>query len=264
MTQISRPLQVALAAAALAAAVYFVALRGHSAGGESQSAPPAPASAPAPAASSAHGASGAAKQAAARHASSPSVAGLSRTIEKAQGTVKANEHSSAGKPASKQASKPANTVSTPAKPVASKPASTLAKPASKPAKPAATPTSKPTAKPDALAKQKLVEGELKHGQTVIVMFWSPHAPVDAVVHGQLVGLQSLLKRDTRALAWQRDVAVHYSTAAEIGEYGAITRSQQVLQTPTLLVIGPSGKAKTLTGLVDAYAIAQAIDEAHKG
>ena len=40
-------------------------------------------------------------------------------------------------------------------------------------------------------------------------------------------------------------------------------SLQILQTPTILVISPSGKTKTLTGLADAYAIRQAIKEARK-
>ncbi len=118
---------------------------------------------------------------------------------------------------------------------------------------------KPHSPASAASKQTLVEGELKAGQVVIVLFWSRQGAVDAAVHRQLVALQAVNAR--YAPARFKDIAVHYSSAAEVGDYGTITRSLQVLQTPTLLVISPSGKTKTLTGLIDAYAIEQAIAEA---
>lgn len=213
MTQISRPFQIALAAVVLLAAVWFVALRGHSSGGSSST--PA-ASAPAPASSASSSSSTAAStsprgggskaaQAQTSSASAPDVADLTRAIAKAKSTVDANT-----KRLQRKAAETAN-------------------------------------------KQALVEGELEHGQTVIVLFWSPKGAVDVSVRRQLAQLHGR--------AQNKDVAVHYSSSAEVGEYGKITGSLQVLQTPTLLVISPSGKTKTLTGLVDAYAIQQAIAEA---
>ena len=97
---------------------------------------------------------------------------------------------------------------------------------------------------------------------MIVLFSSPAGAVDAVVRGQLALMDAFLK-STATLPQNRDIAVHYSSPEEVGAYGTVTRSLQILQTPTILVISPSGRTKTLTGLVDAYAIRQAIKEARK-
>lgn len=263
MTQISRPFQIVLAAGVLFAAVWFIALRGHSSGGESTSSAPA-VSAPAASSSGSSSPSSAAGQSSpgggtkasqgqTYHGSAPGVAGLTRAIAKAQGAVKEYERSatrSAGASAQSQSSSAASSA-----------------PATKPTTPSTVSVAKPHAAEDpktvasATSKQTLVEGELKQGRTVIVLFWSPKGAVDNVVHGQLALLQAFHAK--HGLEQNEDIAVHYSSAAEVGQYGTITGSLQVLQTPTLLVIGPSGKTKTLTGLVDAYAIQQAIKEARR-
>jgi hypothetical protein len=83
MAQLSRPFQVALAAIVLLAAVWFVALRGHSStSGTSSSAPASEATVPAPKA---------AKPSTPYHGPAPGVAGLTRDIEKARGAVSASE-----------------------------------------------------------------------------------------------------------------------------------------------------------------------------
>lgn len=214
MTQISRPFQIALAAAVVIAAVWLVALRGHSSGGGSSSASSAAAptvakTTPASAASASTGASN-----------------LTKAIDTARATAKRNElkaqHARHAQPQAK------------------------AKPAPKPATKLASP-------------QAAVEGELKQGRTVIVLFWSPKGVDDVAVHREL---QQLLAFDAKHGAPRnKNIAAHYSSMAEVGRYGSITRSLQVLQTPTMLVIAPNGKTKTLTGLADAYAIQQAIKEA---
>jgi hypothetical protein len=225
VTQISRPLQIALAAVVLLAAVWFFALRGHSSPSDSSSAgaSSSPTTAPAPASSRSsstatssntsggHGRAGRT----ANKATTSNVAGLTRAIDRARRVLDKSGGSGAH---------------------------------------VATPSAV-----GAVSNQAAVEGELKGGQTVIVLFWNPSGSVDSVVRRQLQALQGVLRQ--LPSAQDKHVAVHYSLANEVGSYGAITRSLQVLQTPTLLVIGPSGKTKTLTGLVDAYAIAQAIVEA---
>ncbi len=218
MTHISRPFQIALAAVALIAVVWFVALRGHSSGGESSSASSAtaptvaqttPASAPTASTKVSTGASN-----------------LTKAIDKARATAKQNEIKAQR---ARHAQSQAN-----------------AKPAPKPAAKLVSP-------------QHAVEGELKQGRTVIVLFWSPKGTDDVAVRREL--RQLLAFEAKHGTPRNKNIAAHYSSMAEVGRYGSITRSLQVLQTPTLLVIAPSGKTKTLTGLVDAYAIRQAIKEA---
>jgi hypothetical protein len=262
VTQISRPFQIALAAVALLLVIWLVALRGHSGGGSSSSTPAA-ASTPAPAAGSASPASGAgasqsspgsgtaAPSGKIYHGSAPGVAGLTRAIAKARGAVKVSEQNAQqlqrkSAQASSAAPSSAATQSTasPSKPAGAKPVT----PAS------ATATGAAPKVASAPAKQSLVESELKRGRTVIVLFSSPAGAVDAVVRGQLALL---------TLSQNRGIAVHYASPRELGAYGTVTRSLQILQTPTILVISPSGKTKTLTGLADAYAIRQAVREARK-
>jgi hypothetical protein len=275
MTQISRPFQIALAALVVLLGVWLIALRGHSSGSSSSSPNTSAAatstaakSASSGAASASQGAPGGGTPASAAgpyHGSAPGVAGLTRSIEKARGAVKLSERnarqlqqqsaqasSAAPQSAAAAASGSAARVSGAAH------SSTPASPAAPPAKPSASKPASPVA--SAPAKQPLVEGELHHGRTVLVLFWNPKASVDVAVRVQLALLHVLLKH-TATRAQNRDIAVHYSSAAEVGQYGTITRSLQILQTPTLLVIAPNGKTKTLTGLVDAYTIRQAIKEA---
>lgn len=237
MTHISRPFQIALAAAVLLAGVWFFALRstspsGESSGGSSSSSAPASSSGSSSAASAQSAPGAGTKTSAGKtyHGSAPGVAGLTHAIAKAQGAVKQSEraqHHSATKTSS--ATKPSS--------------ATHAKSAPRPRTQAPGVAAKPT-------KQALVEAELKHGHTVIVLFWNRKGSVDVAVRRQLSSVRG------------RNVVVHYSSAAEVGQYGEITRSLQVFQTPTMLVIDRNGNTKTLTGLVDTYAIRQAIAEAH--
>jgi hypothetical protein len=288
VTQISRPFQIALAAVAVLLVIWVVALRGHSAGSGSSSSTPAAASTPAPAAGSASASSGSgaaqnapgggtpASSGRIYHGSAPGVAGLTRAIAKARGAVKLSEQnaqqlqresgqaSSAGASsaaagaassaaAPSHSAAPGSSASTPSTASPSKPAG------AKPATPAPGVAPKPA---NTLAKQSLVESELKAGRTVIVLFSSSNGAVDTVVRGQLALLQAFLK-STATLPQNRDIAVHFASPREVGAYGTVTRSLQILQTPTILVIAPGGRTKTLTGLVDAYAIRQAIKEARK-
>jgi hypothetical protein len=284
VTQISRPFQIALAAVALLLVIWLVALRGHSAGGSSSSTPAA-ASAPAPAAGSPSSSSGAgaaqsapgggtrASSGGIYHGSAPGVAGLTRAIAKARGAVKLSEQNAQQlQRQSAQASSAAAgaTASTAAPSHSAVPGSSASKqsagaPSKSAAAKPATPAHATGAAPklaSTLAKQSLVESELKSGRTVIVLFSSSNGAVDRVARGQLELLHAFLK-STATLPQNRDIAVHYASPGEVGAYGTVTRSLQILQTPTILVIAPGGRTKTLTGLVDAYAIRQAIKEARK-
>jgi pilus assembly protein FimV len=292
VTQISRPFQIALAAVALLLVIWLVALRGHSSGGGSTTSAPAAASTPAPASGSTSSASSAgasqsspgggsaASPGKIYHGSAPGVAGLTRAIAKARGAVKVSEQNAqqlqresaqassaspssaaAGAAATASAAAPSRhaaparrgtTGSSAAKPSTASPSKPARAKSATPAAAAATAAAPKVA--SAPAKQSLVESELKSGHTVIVLFSSPAGAVDAVVRGQLALL---------TLSRNRGIAVHYASPRELGAYGTVTRSLQILQTPTILVISPSGKTKTLTGLADAYAIRQAVTEVRK-
>jgi hypothetical protein len=271
MTQISRPFQIALAALVLFAAVWFVALRGHSGGSEgagssasSASASPAtPAKAPAKGA----GSGGSAHGGSVYHGPAPGVEGLTRAITKAQGAValsqrnakqlqekaaqaSSSDSTSGSSPSSGQASRSGSQAGS---------ATTAKAPATtgKSTHKSATPST--SGARNAPAKQALVEGELKSGRTVILLFWNPKSAVDVAVRHQLQALQAFHR--TQGLRRNRNIPVHEARAREVGSFGAITRSVQVNETPTIMIIAPNGNTKTLTGLADAYTIQQAIGEA---
>lgn len=256
MTHISRPFQIALAAAVLLAGVWFFALRstspsGESSGGSSSSSAPAPSSGSSSAASSQSAPGGGTNTSAGKayHGSAPGVAGLTHAIAKAQGAVKQSERNArqlqqkAARATGQAQTQQSQTQTRQRQSATKSSGATRAKSVPQARTQAPGVAAKPT-------KQALVEAELKHGHTVLVLFWNRKGSVDVAVRHQLSSLRS------------GNLAVHYSSAAEVGQYGEITRSLQVFQTPTMLVIDPNGNTKTLTGLVDTYAIRQAIAEAH--
>ncbi len=259
MSQLSRPYQIGLLAMGLLVAVWFVALRGHS----PSSSPSSPAVASAPAPSPAPPPENAGAPSSVYKGSAPGVAGLTRAIAKAHGAVAASQQNAKKlQEQSAQASGSTATGSAAGTSTAGSPAKSSSKskglaPSGK-ASPngASSPT---TGVSKAPAKQALVEGELKQGRTVILLFWSPKGADDVVVRQQLQALQAL--RHTFGFSGNRSIAVHVARANEVASFGTITRAVQIYQTPTLVIIAPNGKAKTLTGLWDGYSIQQAILEA---
>jgi hypothetical protein len=104
------------------------------------------------------------------------------------------------------------------------------------------------------SEQQLLKVQLAQGKTVLLLFWNPKSTDDIEVHKQLQAVAAHLKGK---------VAIHMAEANQVGQYSSVTRNVQVLQTPTLLIVGKKGLALTLTGLVDQYAIEQGIQEAAK-
>lgn len=90
----------------------------------------------------------------------------------------------------------------------------------------ATATAKPKAVPNPLAPALAVETELKQGKTVAVLFWDPAGSDDQAVHS---ALESLVKR-------HGSLVVHLATADQAADYGTITSAEQVLETPTILLM----------------------------
>jgi hypothetical protein len=268
MTHVSRPFQVGLAVVAVFAAVWLVALRGHSnSGGSTPSAAPAQAprsSEPAPTTSSPYS------------GSAPGIAGLTRAIEKARGAVALSERNAhqlqqqsaqassatvtpSGTSAAQRASSPAAShVSSAAAPQRSTAAKRSAS-QSATSRATATKTAPRRAPAQAVARgalpmQAKVERQLEAGQTVAILFWNPHAVVDQVVRSELQAAQR---------AFHGRVAVDVAEASQAGGFGSFTHAVQVLETPTILLVNGRGQTSSLTGLTDSFSLQQAISEARR-
>lgn len=273
MTHISRPIQIALGAAVLLVAVWFIALRGHSSSTESSgsgSSAPA-ASSPSASSSSSQSAPGGGTPASKGHVytgSAPGVAGLSRAIQRAQGAVaqsqqnakqlqqKSTEASGGtqakgvqGQTQQSQAQGTQHSQSqtqqhSQAKQQSQSQGQSQANASPAPSKPAS----------GVPAMQAVVEGELAHGKTVAVLFWNPKGAVDSTVRREL----SAAKRDAHGT-----LAVHVARSGEVGSFGSFTRTVQVYSTPTILLIDSKGQTSSIAGLTDAFSIGQAIKEVRR-
>jgi hypothetical protein len=275
MTQLSRPFQIALLALGLFVVVWFVALRGHSAGTSTGGAGSSPAaSAPAPTAASE--AKAAAAPTHVYHGPVPGLTGLTRAIAKAHGAVANSQQnakqveaesgqttSSAQTTNSTSHSPTAGTAGStstrtlPAKGAAVKhPSAGGSKAAARvtPSKPHTTGASTSKTHSSSPNMQASVEAELKQGKVVTILFWNPQAAVDRAVRRELQGVGHALGAK---------IAVHDARADQVGSFGSITRTIQVDETPTILIVGKGGQTTTLTGLTDVFSIEQAIGEAQK-
>jgi hypothetical protein len=254
MAQVSRPFQIALGAILVLAVVWFVALRGSSSsGGGSGSAAHVSVPAPQPAQPSS------AQPSSPYHGSAPGVEGLTRDIEKARGAVAQSERSAKDlEQKSAQASSPStpSSSSSGAAAVGVAPRSSASSPTRhavvpRPRHAAPSSHAQHQASISVPARQSQVEAQLKNGETVAVLFWDPKGSDDATVLRELRSVQD------------RSTVVQVASAGEVGSFGSFTRAAQVSTTPTILIVLPNGRTSTLTGLTDAYAIRQAISEAHQ-
>ena len=180
-------------------------------------------------------------------ATAPGQAGLQNAVDKANhavGTSKASAtaHEQAAAAASGDASSPAQT-----------------------AKPAATATSKPAAaaKPAAPAKPakpelKLADGDrsgpilqdLDAGRVVVALFFNPHGADD----------NAALRAVRSADRHHGKVVVHSIPIDDVGKYDALTSGVEVLQAPTVLVIGPDHKARTIVGYTEVKEVDQMVSD----
>lgn len=275
MTHISRPIQIALGAAVLLVAVWFIALRGHSSSTESSgsgsSAPAASSPSPStssPSAQSAPGGGTPASKGHVYHGSAPGVSGLSRAIQRAQGAVAQSQQnakqlqqksaeasggtqakSAQGQTQQSQAQGTQHSQSqtqqhSQAKQQSQSQSQSQAKASPAPSKPAS----------DVPAMQAVVEGELARGKTVAVLFWNPKGAVDSTVRREL----NAAKRDAHGT-----LAVHVARSGEVGSFGSFTRTVQVYSTPTILLIDSKGQTSSIAGLTDAFSIGQALEEVRR-
>jgi len=252
MTHISRPFQIALAVLVLFIAVWFLALRGHS-GGESSSssAPTSASSSPSSQSSASQSASSGgtpASKGGVYHGSAPGVEGLSRAIQKARGAV-AQSQQNAKQQGSAQSS--SGTQKQNAQTQTSQSQSAKQTQAQQKQSQQAQNSQQSKAASGVPAMQAVVEGELKHGKVVAVLFWNPKGAVDTTV-----------RRELRAAgrAQHGKLAVHVARSNQVGSFGSFTHTVQVYSTPTILLINTKGTTSSLTGLTDSFSIGQAVKE----
>jgi hypothetical protein len=113
------------------------------------------------------------------------------------------------------------------------------------------------AKPAAPAGRDLstpILRELAHGKVAVLLFWDRRGADD---------------RATRSAVAHVDrhhgtVAVHVAPVSRVGDYGAITQGVEVLQSPTVLVIGPEHQARTIAGYTDTAEVDQLVDDVRAG
>jgi hypothetical protein len=162
----------------------------------------------------------------------PGVTGLANDVTKAKGAVDAANAASA-----------ATGAATP--PAAAPPAA--AKPAAPP-----KPAPKPGLADDAVAADpsKPILAQVDKGKVAVVLFWNDKASDDRATRAAL-----------RAVDRHRGKVVTTAIPVrDVGRYDAITRGAQILESPTVLVIGAGGKARAITGYTQAKEIDQAVSD----
>ena len=220
--QVSRPVLIALVAAVALVGVRFTIMRP-----KADTSPPAPT----PAA-----------------ATAPGQTGLQTAIDKANNAVGTNNGAvKRHEQAADAASSGDTATATPSKAKAT--ATAKAKPPVAPVK---------AAKP-AAALPKLDEGDrsgpilrdLAEGKVVVALFFNPHGADD---NAALRAVRSANRRHGR-------VVVHSIPIEDVGNYNALTTDVQVLEAPTILVIGPDHKARTIVGYTEVKEIDQTVFDA---
>ena len=142
----------------------------------------------------------------------------------------------------------ATTAPGPTGPTTSTPAPTTATPettGSAPSGGAPPATAKPTGLPAPVAKA------LDSKKVVLLLFWNPTSADDKAVRGEL---KQVKRRNGK-------VYVTSAPISQLARYAGITRGVQVLQAPTLVIVGTDRKASTITGYTDATEIDQAVSDA---
>ena len=180
-------------------------------------------------------------------ATAPGMNGLQTAVDKANNAVgvskqSATQHEQAAATASGDASTsggtaahsaPAATKATPAKPVA-----------------AAKPAAKPQPKLAPGDKSGPMLANLAHGKVVVALFYNPHGADD---NAALRAVRSADRHHGR-------VVVHSIPIGSVGDYDAITTGVQVMEAPTIIVIGPNHKARTIVGYTEVKEVDQTVGD----
>lgn len=240
MTQVSRPMLIALVGTLAFAAVWFTVLRPSSSTTETS----APAATPA-----SDAASGAAPAATPSSDATPGV-GVTENVEKAQQAA----DTANGKIASDAAQANAVGDAAPATGQAGQQAQADAAASSGSTGSAGAgsggqgATAKITVDTQAPAAERAVLQDLASGKVVVMLFWDSKAADDREA-----------RRAVRAAtSGRKNVAVKVVPVKDVGAYESITGGVTIERSPTTLIMGPAMKAVTISGLVDELEIEQAI------
>jgi hypothetical protein len=115
-----------------------------------------------------------------------------------------------------------------------------------------------TAEPRAKAKAKAATGDasapllraLDAKHAVVLVFWNRRGSDDRAVRRAVTQID---RHDGK-------VIVKAAPIATVGRYEAITRGAQVLQSPTVLVMGPDRKARAIVGFTTTGELDQAVGD----
>jgi hypothetical protein len=120
----------------------------------------------------------------------------------------------------------------------------VAKPAPKPAKPGLADDAAPG------DPSRPLLADVDAGKVVVVLFWSSKGADDRATRN---ALRAVDRHHGKVVATAIPVS-------DVGKYEAITRGAQILESPTVLVIGAGGKARAITGYTEANEIDQAVSD----
>lgn len=172
----------------------------------------------------------------------PGVTGLKNATNKAKDAVDAANVAAARSAAAANAVGGSSTTKPSAK--SAKPAASAAKPATKPAVPGLADDAAPG------DPSRPLLASVDAGKVVVVLFWNKNASDDRAT-----------RRALRSIDLHRGKVVANAVPLDdVGRYEAITRGAQVLESPTVLVIGAGGKARAITGYTQAKEIDQAVSD----
>jgi hypothetical protein len=192
-------------------------------------------------------------------ATPPGVTGLANDVAKANKAVDASNAAAARREAAANAvGRSSTTATTKSSATGAKPAATTATtkaakaaPAAKPAAAVAKPA-KPGLADDAAPgdPSRPLLASVDAGKVVVVLFWNKNASDDRATRR---GLRSVDLHGGKVVASAVPIG-------DVGRYEAITRGVQVLESPTVLVIGAGGKARAITGYTQAKEMDQAVSD----
>jgi hypothetical protein len=176
----------------------------------------------------------------------PGVTGLKNDVDKAKGAVATSNAAAAGSEAAANAVGGSGTTSTPATGAATPAAPSSSAPRA--AKPVAKPGLAADAAPGDPSRPLLAD--VDNGKVAVVLFWNKAGSDDRATR---VALRAVDRHHGK-------VVTKAIPVGQVGKYEAITRGAQILESPTVLVIGAGGKAQAITGYTEAVEIDQAISD----
>jgi hypothetical protein len=185
----------------------------------------------------------------------PGVTGLANDVSNAQGAADAANASAASSEGAANAVGAEPAAAAPAAASASAPAASSAPArAAHSAKGAAKKASAKTSSDDARDRSAPLLRALDARHAVVLLFWNRAGADDRAVRAAVGGV------DRRG----GKVRVEAASVADVGRYEAITRGVQVVESPTVLVIGPQHTARAITGYTTKAEIDQAVGDALHG